>query len=89
MRVLYVTAPGKPETLRNTRLYARDPEGVVRDQWQAPYLRSTKLPSDARFTGYRRDGTALWMAADGASVYIERGNVVERWPRVSGDVGCA
>lgn len=89
MRILYLTTPGKPENLRNTRAYVRDPEGDARDLWKAPYLRHGQVPTDARFSGYRRDGAGLWLAADGNAAYVKRGNDVEQWPRVSPGIGCA
>ena len=72
-----------------TRLYVRDPKGRFRDQWTVPYLRSTTLPSDARYTGYRRDGKALWLAADERAMYAKDGDRVERWPRIPTGTGCA
>jgi hypothetical protein len=75
----WTTAPGKR---RDERLYVRDPEGQFRDRWRAPYLRFTRLPSDARDTGYRRDGATIWMAPDRDSIYIRDGRNVQRWPRI-------
>jgi hypothetical protein len=82
----WTTASGKR---RDERLYVRDPEGRFRNQWQAPYLRFTRLPNDARNTGYRRDGATIWMASDHDSIYIKDGGNVQRWPRVLRIAGCA
>lgn len=90
MRILYLTERGAPENMRRTMEYVRDPAGDVRDQWQARYLKRTELPQDAVFTGYRRDGAWLWLAADGDAAYVVRGNQVEQWPLVEpGGIGCA
>lgn len=82
----WATSSGKR---RDQRFYVRDPEGRFRNQWRAPYLRFTKLPSDARNTGYRRDGATIWMAPDRDSIYIKDGRNVQRWPRVPNIAGCA
>jgi hypothetical protein len=89
VRFLYWAPPGTPDTLRATSLYVRDPKSVFRDQWTVPFLRSTSLPSDARYTGYRRDGKALWLAADERAMYAKDGDRVERWPRIPTGTGCA
>ena len=88
-RFLYWAPPGTPDTLRATSLYVRDPRGVFRDRWTMPFLRSTSLPADARYTGFRRDGRALWLAADGRAMYVKDGDRVERWPRIPTGTGCA
>lgn len=79
-RTLWWPAPSGKQ--RRAALYVRDPEGQFRDQWQAPYLRSTTLPASARDTSYRRHGATIWMAADRSSIYIKEGKRVERWPRI-------
>ncbi|CAN5816487.1 hypothetical protein BH23CHL8_BH23CHL8_03140 [soil metagenome] len=89
IRFLYWSRPDAPRTVRATSLYLRDPEGRFRGDWEVPFLRSTTLPSDARNTGYRRDGAALWMAADARAMYVKDGARVERWPRVPSGIGCA
>ena len=81
-RFLYWAPPGTPDTLRTTSLFVRDPRGVFRDRWTVPFLRSTTLPSDARYTGFRRDARALWLAADERAMYVKDGDRVERWPRI-------
>ena len=86
-RFLYWAPPGTPATA--TRLYVRDPRGVFGDRWTMPFLRSTTLPSDARYTGFRRDGKALWLAADERAMYVKDGDRVERWPRIPTGTGCA
>lgn len=88
-RFLYWAPPGTPDTLRATSLYVRDPRGVFRDRWTMPFLRSTSLPPDARYTGFRRDGKALWLAADERAMYVKDGDRVERWPRIPTGTGCA
>ncbi len=88
-RFLYWAPPGTPGTLRATRLYVRDPMGVFRGHWTMPFLRSTSLPSSARYTGFRRDGKALWLAADERAMYVKDDDRVERWPRIPTGTGCA
>lgn len=88
LRFLWWTEPSGKR--RDERIYVRDPEGQFRDQWQAPYLRFTRLPNDARNSGYRRDGATIWMAANRDSIYIKDGKNVQRWPRIPRDsIGCA
>jgi hypothetical protein len=45
------------------------------------------LPPEARDTGSRREGSALWIAPDAAYVVGTAGT--ERWPRAESMVGCA
>lgn len=88
VRIIWWTTPS--ERRRDERIYVRDPEGRFRDQWQAPYLRATTLPANARDTGYRRDGASLWMAPDRDSIYLKDGDRVQRWPRIPRNaIGCA
>jgi hypothetical protein len=67
--------------------YLRDPEGVVPGRLATSYGSHVDLPSDARDTGFRRDGAALWVASDAA--YIVAANGTERWPRTVDGIGCA
>jgi hypothetical protein len=87
-RFIFWRKRGAPESPRHEQWYVRDPEATFRDRWQAPYLRRTSLPADAKRTGYKRDGAGIWMAADGRSIFIKHGDDVQRWPRLTG-VGCA
>jgi hypothetical protein len=88
-RFLYWQAPETSGRLPATKLYVRDPKGLFRGQWAVPFLGRTTLPPDADDTGYRRDGAALWLAADEQSMFVKDGGRVERWPRVSTGIGCA
>jgi len=50
------------------------------------------LPSDARDTGYSRDGRSLWLSADKARAYVgdpADTDHVELWPREAERIGCA
>jgi hypothetical protein len=51
-----------------------------------PYRAGVSVPGNARDTGYRRNGVALWLTDDAAYVV---GPTVERWPRVPEGIGCA
>ncbi len=73
---------------RHTKVFVRDPEGDLRDQWRSTYARGVVLPAEATFTGFRRDGAGLWLAADGDALYLKRGVEVERWPRVRSGASC-
>ena len=45
------------------------------------YAARTELPSDARDTGYARDGRELWIAADGGAAYLVGADGdAQRWP---------
>ena len=88
-RILQWRRPDARRGPQATRTYVRDPRGRFRDRSRVSYLARTTLPRDARPTGYRRDGAALWIAADGRAVYVIRGAQVERWPLVPGGIACA
>lgn len=67
--------------------YLRDPDGLLADTTRGRYAPAVGLPSDARDTGFRRNGAAVWVTEDAAYVVI--GDQVERWPRANRGVGCA
>jgi hypothetical protein len=70
------------------RTYLRDPEGKLADLARGAFLADTVLPDEARDTGYRRDGLALWAEPSGQAVYAVDGDRVERWP-LAERPGCA
>jgi hypothetical protein len=71
------------------RSYARDPEGVLPDTMlTGAYDGDTRLPADARDTGFRRDDRELWVTDDPARIYLRTPDGVEAWPRVADGMGC-
>ncbi len=67
--------------------YLRDPAGLLAHAVTGTYAEGVPLPSDARDTGYRREGAALWVTGDAA--YVVRGDQIERWPKANRGIGCA
>lgn len=65
--------------------YLRDPDGIFAKDERVPYQAGGSVPGNARDTGYRRNGVALWLTDDAAYVV---GATVERWPRVPEAIGC-
>lgn len=78
-----------PNPSQGGKQYLRDPAGTIRAEYLATsYAANVELPSDARDTGFRREGSALWVTADAA--YIVTPNGTERWPQTVGHgVYCA
>lgn len=89
VRILYLTDPTQPHSIYSPKTFVRDPNSEFRDRWKSDFHVNVPLPRTARFTGFRRDGSAIWLAADGKSVYVKRGAFFERWPLVRGGIGCA
>jgi hypothetical protein len=71
------------------RTYIRDPLGLFADRTVAAYLADTELPADATSTGLTSAGRELFSASNGDFVWIRAGDVVERWPRATEEIGCA
>ncbi|MGH2489204.1 MAG: hypothetical protein ACRDFR_06290, partial [Candidatus Limnocylindria bacterium] len=47
------------------------------------------LPAAAEDTGFRQDGTELWMdRADESAIYLVTGTSIERWPLDPEPTGC-
>lgn len=77
-------------TAASSRLYARDPEGVLPPGTLAsPYDGNATLPAQARDTGYHWHDEELWTSADPWKVYVRTGDAVEAWPAVTPGHGCA
>ncbi|MFE5138426.1 hypothetical protein ACFRDV_12215 [Streptomyces fagopyri] len=69
--------------------YARDPHGVLGDALlTSAYDGHAHLPADARDTGYRFKGWALWLAVDKSTAYVRTPHGVEAWPETKDTVGC-
>lgn len=61
--------------------YVRDPQPDLADYFTEPYQAHATLPDDAVDTGYRRDGTKLWLSPDEQRAYFGTTDDVEVWPR--------
>jgi hypothetical protein len=72
------------------RIYVRDPENVIGDEEVARLFQpEAKLPSGAQDTGYRQDGSELWMdPMDDRFIYLVSPNGTERWPLDTTPAGC-
>ena len=69
--------------------FVGDPDGVIEQApLQATFAADTDLPDDATDTGYRHDGDALWVAADGNAVYLVGDDGVQRWPAAKSMIAC-
>ena len=67
---------------RSDANYVRDPHNVFGDQVTASaFDPDAELPDGAVDTGFRQEGTALWVDRDdGLAIYLVMATVVERWP---------
>jgi hypothetical protein len=72
------------------RIYVRDPDGYFGDAaLQEGFAADVELPPGAIDTGYRQDGTGLWMDPhDDAFVYLAAASATERWPKATQIFGC-
>ena len=52
-------------------------------------IAQTRLPQDAKDTGYRLDGQSLWLAGDQSAAYVVTGPLAERRPAAAKFLGCA
>ena len=74
----------------DTRLYIRDPLGVLREIEVGRFAARISLPIDAVASGYMSVDRELFTTADESSVYIRTPAGVERWPRSKDSmIGCA
>ena len=78
-------------TEEESRTYVRDHAGRLADRLAGPFVPSVTLLDDAIFTGYRYGSNQLWISPSAADdmVFLVRGTVVERWPRVRMSITCA
>lgn len=67
--------------------YLRDPFGMLADRERASFDAHARLPANARATGWKQQGVALWLTNDAA--YLVFGDRTERWPRLTRAMGCA
>ncbi|MEU1534282.1 hypothetical protein [Streptomyces fagopyri] len=69
--------------------YARDPDRVLGGELlTSAYDGDARMPADARDTGFRFKGWALWLASDRSTAYIRTAHGVEAWPETKDTVGC-
>ena len=74
----------------DTRLYIRDPLGVLREIEVGRFAARISLPRDAVASGYMSVDRELFTTPDKDSVYIRTPAGVERWPRSKDPmIGCA
>lgn len=71
--------------------FIRDPDNVFGDpEIAAAFDPDADLPADAEDTGFRNDGSELWIVpGDGGAIYLVTGESVERWPHDAEPTGCA
>jgi hypothetical protein len=74
----------------DSRLFIRDPNGVVSRTYERLWLKLVTLPKDAYATGYRFDAIELYLSnSDPNGAYLVAPAGTERWPFASGFRGCA
>jgi hypothetical protein len=71
--------------------FVHDPSGHLDQRLRTTYAAHARLPEDARDTGWRRPGRALWLQPRGAAAYLV--NLadpadVQRWPRARKPITC-
>jgi len=61
--------------------FVRDPDGVMAEYTDEPFVPDTQLPDDAVPTGYESDAEVeLWLASDLSAAYLVGSGTVEAWP---------
>ena len=74
------------------RVYVGDHAGKLADRLLTTYSAHARLPGDARDSGWRRGGRALWLRPHGDAAYLvnlaDPGDV-QRWPLARRYVGCS
>jgi hypothetical protein len=77
-----------PATPADARQFVRDTGHAVSTVGRLEA--SPSGPSDGFFTGYQYGTIELWLSASAGSdyVFLKRGNVWEKWPRVSTPLTC-
>ncbi|WP_147392048.1 hypothetical protein [Amnibacterium setariae] len=69
--------------------YVARPLQELGEYFDRPYREHVRVPSDARDTGWRREGRRIWIAADGRSAYVGAEDDAAAWPRPARPLGCA
>ena len=74
----------------NGRTYiGNPPDDLVPEYIADTYAHGVSVPAEAVDTGYIRDGSHLWLAADRKAAYIGSEDSAERWPVVIKEFWCA
>jgi hypothetical protein len=76
---------------RGYRQYVQDPAGILASRLRTTYAAHAGLPGDARDTGWRRGGRALWLRPHGDAAYLVNlgdPSDVQRWPRARSQIAC-
>ncbi len=75
--------------------YISDPEGVYLHPGFARSFKTTfnpnaTLPSDAKFSGFKRDGVELWISDSelDSAIYMVSDSATERWPKADPRIFC-
>lgn len=69
--------------------YVRDPDPDLADYFAENFREHATVPTEARDTGFERDGHHLWIAADKSVAYVGAAVDAEVWPRTVRSLGCA
>jgi Family of unknown function (DUF6174) len=88
--ILMGTPLGESHENSAPRIYIKDPTNFLGDEQTANgYEADASLPQNAEDTGYRQDGTELWITPDDdRSIYLAAEGRVERWPQDDSPPGC-
>lgn len=88
--ILMGTPLGRPPNASAARIYIKDPTNVFGDdETSDAYEADAELPDDAGDSGYRQDGTELWITPDDDRfIYLVAEGSVERWPQDESPPGC-
>jgi hypothetical protein len=74
------------------RQFVDDRSGTLHEPLRASYAARSRLPGDAKDTGWRRGGYALWLQGGGDAAYLVNladPTDVERWPRTRKLLACS
>jgi hypothetical protein len=88
--ILMGTPLGRPHDESAARIYIKDPTNVFGDDVTSEaYEADAELPDDAVDSGYRQDGTELWISRDDdRSIYLVAESSIEKWPQDGSPPGC-
>jgi hypothetical protein len=85
--------PGAYLADERTRTFVRlsTSDDLPIEYFAATFDADADLPSNARDTGFHRDGWHLWVVDDriDRAVWLVRDEIVERWPAMTEQVACA
>ncbi|HEY0492084.1 MAG TPA: hypothetical protein VGD57_01265 [Candidatus Dormibacteraeota bacterium] len=74
-----------------TRVYIRDPRGVMGRSYRQTLVTHARLPVDARPTGYKLGSIELYLSSSDRdqAAYLVAPSGAERWPRADPFYACA